>query len=218
MTAGSAYDFSRLSASQKVVIMRLFKTAIHEAGHAVMALSNGIPILNVSIIPTDQYAGVCKLDLLSVRRVLRKDEKYIEIYESEELFLKLLQVALAGLAAESIQFGKADFRGGRSDLKDFHRTLQRSNFTENIVSGSSIIKWREKLWDVCRDDLKRFDSWAWVERVASELIECRFLTQSQVLRLRHSSIPPDGSGAVVNNKGRRIQMFNDFQYLPNEAA
>ena len=216
MTAGSAYDFSRLSTSQKLVIMRLFKTAIHEAGHAVMALSNGIPILNVSIIPTDQYAGVCRLDLLSVRRVLRKDEK--DIYESEELFLKLLQVDLAGLVAESIQFGKADFRGGRSDLKDFHRTLQRSNFTENIVSGSSIIKWRKKLWEACRDDLKRFDNWAWVERVASELIKRRVLTHIQVLKLRHRNIPPEGNGAVVNNKGRRIQMLNDVKYLPDEAA
>ena len=64
----------------------------------------------------------------------------------------------------------------------------------------------------------RLDNWAWVERVASELIKSQVLTHIQVLKLRHRNIPPDGSGAVVNNKGRRIQMLNDVKYLPDEAA
>ena len=221
MKVGSEDASRRLYALKRKLIFLRWRIAFHEAGHAVMALSNGIPIVDVAILPTAKSDGVmrggmCRLDLLSLPGIQRKVEK--DIYESEELLYKLLQVDLAGLVAESIQFGKEDFSGGRSDLKNFHRTLQRSNFTENIVSGSSIIKWREKLWDVCRDDLKRSDSWAWVERVANELIKSRVLTHIQVLKLRHRNIPPDGSGAVVNNKGRRIQMLNDVKYLPDEAA
>ena len=62
-------------------------TAYHEAGHAVMALALGRPVASVSIVPDQQYLGLCAFG----KAVFRPSEDWIE---REAL------IALAGLAAE----------------------------------------------------------------------------------------------------------------------
>lgn len=91
----------------------LSRIAVHEAGHAIVMLLNGIPIQEVSIIPEGESAGrviplqiprFCKL----ARKVKNKDvwKRVDTPPKQRRCFIdKLIQVQLGGIAAELLIFG-----------------------------------------------------------------------------------------------------------------
>jgi len=90
-------------------------TAFHEAGHAVASfmLQPQIPITQVSIIMTQQYAGVMRTDVNSPD---------FDVPQSRKFLFAQLQVCLAGGIAERIRFGEDLCNSGaQSDLANASR-------------------------------------------------------------------------------------------------
>ena len=52
---------------KKASVKRLYRTAIHESGHAVMAFEKGMKNLGVTIIPDSDILGSCKTDNMFYR-------------------------------------------------------------------------------------------------------------------------------------------------------
>ena len=79
------------------------RTAVHEAGHAVVAFVLGRPVHEVSIRPRGRFAGICKFQ----KGKGRPTEDHID---------REMQISLAGVAAEIRHLGKADAQGAQTDL------------------------------------------------------------------------------------------------------
>ena len=79
------------------------RTAVHEAGHAVVAFVLGRPVHDVSIRARGRFAGLCKFQ--------KGKGKPTDDFVDREM-----QISLAGVAAEIRHLGKADVRGAQSDL------------------------------------------------------------------------------------------------------
>jgi hypothetical protein len=94
------------------------RTAVHEAGHAVVAFVLGRPIHEVSIRPRGRFAGVCKFQ----KGKGRPTEDHID---------REMQISLAGVAAEIRHLGKADARGAQTDLiRSMNMALERTGSKE----------------------------------------------------------------------------------------
>lgn len=94
------------------------RTAVHEAGHAVVAFVLGRPVHEVSIRPRGRFAGVCKFQ----KGKGRPTEDHID---------REMQISLAGVAAEIRHLGKADARGAQTDLiRSMNLAVERSGSKE----------------------------------------------------------------------------------------
>ncbi len=133
---------------------RLRATAFHEAGHAVMALSLGRIVLQVSIIPSKTKLGECQL-----QKGRSKPTK--DALEDDILIL------YAGMAAEAMLTGEYHLPGAAQDLKFIRKLIsQRAGGakqierlerrllakTENILSDSATWKAVEKIAEALLDE------------------------------------------------------------------
>ena len=175
--------------SNRIYAHRERKTAYHEAGHAVALASRGMHFDHVVIYPgggghvyVDFFRSPKKRSYGKTFSSNWKENREL-YYQNDKSFLdSLAAIYLAGLIAQEIKFGTCNFPGGRSDLSAFHSLAQRTLGVS--FSGSRLLEMRKKVWNSCRNELSKQETWDWVERTALALYEKKVLTRKQVLDLR----------------------------------
>ena len=186
------------------------RTAYHEAGHAVLVASLGMHFECVVINPDN--SGQVEMDLFRTfknqflgRSFSANWKENRELFwQRDKLFLKsLAAINLAGLISEEIEFGTYETWGEDdlrsitekiefNDLKlrkgsDVHQFLLiAKRFWGKSFTLSKSLETYEKMWSSCKRVLLKEETWAWVERVASELCEKNKLNRYEVLNLRFS--------------------------------
>jgi ATP-dependent Zn protease len=85
-------------------------TAYHEAGHAVAALAQGRPVMRVSVLPNDAFAGRCEFG----KGTFRPSEDWLE---------REILIALGGIVAEAKHTGALAWDAAASDLVSVRRLL-----------------------------------------------------------------------------------------------
>lgn len=127
-------------------------TAYHEAGHAVVAMSLGRPVLKVSILPKQDFLGVCHF----AKGVFRPSRDWLE----QEVL-----IALAGMASESAHLGHADRAGAARDLR----------YARRLAAQRAGERQAERLLDRMLARVKNLLAdeamWHAVESIASELLK-----------------------------------------------
>jgi hypothetical protein len=103
------------------------RTAFHEAGHCIAALSHGVGVSLVSVVPTAQYTGRTQY--------LLKDSNFIEVF---------LLLCHAGVAAELPYFELGawlDAHGLRGmsddDIVERAKSLEGGHLVQRIIVGSA---------------------------------------------------------------------------------
>ena len=175
--------------SNRIYAHRERKTAYHEAGHAVALASRGMHFDHVVIYPgggghvyVDFFRSPKKRSYGKTFSSNWKENREL-YYQNDKSFLdSLAAIYLAGLIAQEIKFGTCNFSGGKSDLSAFHSLAQRT--LGRSFSGSRLLEMRKRVWNSCRNELSKQETWDWVERTALALYEKKVLTREQVLDLR----------------------------------
>ena len=173
----------------RIYAHRLKEVVYHEAGHAVAIALRGMHFDYVVVNPDG--GGHVYADLFRTGQKRMPWRKFSSnwkenrdlYYQRDKSFLdSLAAIRLAGLVAEEIKFGTSDFRRGTDDLNKFHLIAKRS-FGRSF-SGSRLLEMRNRVWNSCRNELSKQETWDWVERTALALYEKKVLTREQVLDLR----------------------------------
>ena len=175
--------------SNRIYADRERKTAYHEAGHAVAIASRGMHFDHVRIhrggggyVYVDFFRSPKKRSYVKTFSSNWKENRKL-YYQNDKSFLdSLAAIYLAGLIAQEIKFGTCNFPGGKSDLSEFHSLAQRTLGVS--FSGSRLLEMRKRVWNSCRNELSKQETWDWVERTALALYEKKVLTRKQVLDLR----------------------------------
>lgn len=129
------------------------RTAVHEAGHAVVAFVLGRPVHEVSIRPRGRFAGVCKFQ----KGKGGPTEDHID---------REMQISLAGVAAEIRHLGRADARGAQTDLmRSLEMALDRAGSRER---AERLIK---RTIDRTLNLLEQPGHWVAVELIMAGLLE-----------------------------------------------
>ena len=186
--------------NNRIYAHRLRESIYHEAGHAVAIALRGMHFDYV-MVDLDGgghvYADFFRNEQTRKRMPWRKfssnwKENRDLYYQRDKSFLdSLAAIRLAGLVAEEIKFGTCDFRRGADDLHKFHLIAKRS-FGRSF-SGSRLLEMRNRVWNSCRNELSKQETWDWVERTALALYEKEVLKQDEVLDLRFPPKPRKNS-------------------------
>lgn len=126
-------------------------TAYHEAGHAVVALILGKPVLQVSILPDRETLGICQFGKSSER-------------PTEDWLEREMLIALGGIAAEAKFTGVYAWAGAGQDLV-YVRKLAISRAGEQRAE-----RLERRLLAKAEHLLSNEEHWRAVELIAAELI------------------------------------------------
>lgn len=112
-------------------------TAIHEAGHALEFLLNGIKLSKVSIIPYSSGVGG-----VTMRDPDQFEDKHLKMISD---FEKDIKISLAGMIAEEIQFGEHS-QGCSNDLEKVTKTISEivtkyGFIKENLLNTEVLISY-----------------------------------------------------------------------------
>lgn len=133
-------------------------TAYHEAGHAVIALSLGRIVKEVSILPGGKRLGYCEMQKGTGRKL--KDT-----LETDVLIL------LAGLAAEAKISGQYALGGASQDLQMAERlVLMRAG---NARQAGRLL---ERMLDKVEHLMMEPATWNAIDSIAQELLKSRSLS------------------------------------------
>lgn len=127
-------------------------TAYHEAGHAVMALVLGRPVLQVSVRPNLQRLGQCKLGKGTFQP--SKDSLETEIL-----------ILLGGLAAEARHRERYCWQGASRDLRSVRALAEMRAGTP-----ARIERLERRMLDKAEHILNQPAVWLAVTRIADELL------------------------------------------------
>ncbi|SVC23849.1 uncharacterized protein METZ01_LOCUS276703, partial [marine metagenome] len=182
------------------------RVAYHEAGHAVVARSFGIEVIQLSIRRrADSFGRVTPVATPAWQRAheydrLRRLADGIpesrhrtpvevlhprELFDCEESLHAELHAILAGAVAEEMQFSSS--RGGRGDRRLFHFQVSCCyGKLTGFVSGSSIALLRHRYRNSCKETLSKPENWTWVKAVVKAAIrsEHGVLTGDEIDSLR----------------------------------
>lgn len=155
----------------------LEQVAYHEAGHAVMAIREGLQVEFVAVYEEPRLKGVCRpVDrteiLLRDPRTLAKGVAAGKVSNKE--IAGMILTLLAGGLAEQRFLGSAEDGGGK-DLQ-VARTLTLA-FADTAAARFELLAWLAVL---VKQDLAEPSVWHQVQRVAAALLERRTLTDEQV--------------------------------------
>jgi ATP-dependent Zn protease len=127
-------------------------TAYHEAGHAVIAMFHERPVQRVSVLPKNQFLGICQFK----KGVLRPSKDWLE---------NEILISLAGVAAEARSSGKYHWDGAAGDLQVAKRLAtmragekQAEKLLRRLLSKVENLLADEELWQA-------------VEWIAEELVK-----------------------------------------------
>lgn len=116
----------------------LWKTAIHETGHALIALKTGESVNRVTIVPRQGALGITSLLEQEGRHTYTKTELH-----------NLITIFLGGIAAEKAFFNEFE-SGGSGDLSFIKKRLYSSytslGFSDSIgyINAGSTVDWSEE--------------------------------------------------------------------------
>jgi len=126
-------------------------TAYHEAGHAVVALILGRPVVQVSVLPDRENLGVCEFGKAPVR-------------PSEDWLEREMLISLGGVAAEAKFTGTYDWGAAGRDLRYVRQLAVRR-------AGESRAERLERRLLAKAEHLLADDfHWRAVELIATELL------------------------------------------------
>lgn len=139
--------------SIKVNPHELLKTAYHEAGHALLALYYGYRVPRITIRPRKNSLGAT---------YLLNEEGIFNM--SQEDIKKHIQIMLAGLCAEKIQFSYFE-NGGSSDLMVTHKLLRQAICQSGLGSLGIMHFGDPKLWSNERRLSVENEEKAWIDEL-----------------------------------------------------
>ena len=154
------------------------RTAVHEAGHVVMARAVGLTVWSVMI-------GTAGGGATTLSRLSR------DLSPHDDILWRL-----AGPAAESLAFGAFDAQGARSDR--VHADLSAFDLTGDVDATDELV---DACWPDVRDLLS--DHWAAVEGVALSLLDGSGTIQGEQLRVLIAGAPVAQVDAARLHRERR---------------
>ncbi len=190
------------------------ETAYHEAGHAVVARSLGVTVDRLSIRPDvarrilgyviARYSPQL-LNAVHSGWLPLTPKRSVDPFRSRATGRNIegelcahLQINLAGAVAEKLEFGDWCRYGAKTDLRNFHATVQGYyGASEGFVPGSTMVTLRAHHWDSCHGLLARPEVWDWLERVAAAALERTVLTGDEIDALRYPNLPDPPAAALV---------------------
>lgn len=126
---------ARLPTPQKLKKEHLYRIAVHEAGHAMVACALGRHVREVKIRTT--YDPVDRSGMWGFTDVEPSSMKFLR---ADEEFLGDIRVMLAGIAAEELLFGSRSTTSGGADGSDLHRAnvaafeyVARFGFAKSLI-------------------------------------------------------------------------------------
>jgi hypothetical protein len=140
--------------------MSTWATAVHEAGHALVALGCGFPLQFVTVVPTETTLGGAALGWAARPTV---DEPAVPVSDLG-LLLREACFAAAGPAAERI----AGYAGTTGHELDAAQVRDRLWEAAHLLDMRSPVDWE----GVLRATVERYlrENWSAVERIASALV------------------------------------------------
>jgi hypothetical protein len=133
--------------------MTLHETAIHEAGHAVVARALGVPVTHIELGPDEATSTVARCHTRTRAKLLPTAEAAMDY---------------AGFAAERRVNPECSFWGG--DLEDFNARLQGAS----EATRKEVIVWTESAIT---------GRWAHVEQLAAAIERCNGLYTEELEKL-----------------------------------
>jgi ATP-dependent Zn protease len=133
-------------------------TAVHEAGHAVVALAVGRQVHRVSILPNQTRLGVCEL-------------KKGRAKPSGTLLEDEIVILLAGVAAEGRLTGHYDWNAGARDIRYADQLIE-----SRAATAKQVERMRRRMMDRVEHLLDGEATWAAVEVIADQLIQHRTIS------------------------------------------
>lgn len=130
-------------------------TAYHEAGHAVIAVTQGRPVDKVTIQRNSLRLGQCHVSK-------RRGQPIKDVTEVQALIL------FAGIVAEARYTGKYNWAGAQQDMYGI-RQLSRSRGSSEKQVERLQHRWLDKTEYLVNDD----KTWQAIEAVAKELVQRR---------------------------------------------
>ena len=128
-------------------------TAYHEAGHAVIAIVVGRSVNKVTITPSGNKLGICKMS---------KGRKKA----SQDALEADLLILLAGMAAECRKSGRYNMQGATQDLRDAEKlALSRAG---NPRQASKVLK---RSLDKVHNLFGQTATWTATKSIAEALLE-----------------------------------------------
>ena len=128
-------------------------TAYHEAGHAVVAMALGRPVQRVSVLPRQEFLGVCHFG----KGVFRPSKDWLE----QEVLM-----SLAGMVAEARRTGEYDRAAAGRDLMYVRRlAVQRAGERQADRLERRLVA---KVENLLADE----GHWRAVELIVAELMRC----------------------------------------------
>lgn len=139
LTACDNVFWGALNSSNVLSDDEKYKTAIHEAGHALIAWKNGLSVSRITIRPRSNFLGAIQWD---------REEGVITLKKSD--VLKQIELGLGGLASEKLIFDEFS-SGALGDLKYIksllHNIILSYGFGEvnhlNYIDPNSSSMWSE---------------------------------------------------------------------------
>jgi len=156
------------------------QTAYHEAGHAVMAYILHLRLKEVSIIPTDDYLGVC----IGGKRG-NIDPEWDSSHKTRVELERRAMQALAGNVAEHLLTGKRHRAGSYSD---YHNVV---NLLSCLAGDDEITYYADWLWHRTKATMGIDYWWLAVENVAEELLKNKHLKNKCVREIIRRAIDED---------------------------
>lgn len=145
-------------------------TAYHEAGHVVACVIRDVPFDLVTIVGTDEYFGVCRLNLAMARLGLNMGNQSREF---RSMAYNSVIVSLSGPAAEEYLTGGYDESGSADDFADAYVVARHySRYPDEYTKK----KFREARKMIIAN-------WEQVEIVANALLEYETLDRESVLKM-----------------------------------
>jgi ATP-dependent Zn protease len=126
-------------------------TAYHEAGHAVVALVLGRPVVRVTVVPDQKHAGLCEFRKGTFR-------------PSKDGLEREILIALGGMAAEARHTGDYAWDGAARD-EQYVRTLATQRAGERRAE-----RLQRRLLAKVKHLLAQEGNWRAVELIAAELL------------------------------------------------
>jgi len=135
-------------------------TAYHEAGHAVIALSERMRVKSATIVPGEDYWGA-----VARQNMTRVQMGFDEPAKMHRYLTREIRVILAGLAAEWRFTGRNNFRGASSDYKE------AINLSLHVYGSDTIVPYLRFMSALMKEEVSKPARWAQIKAIAEALME-----------------------------------------------
>ena len=164
----------------------LERTAVHEAGHAVVAVLTGVPFRHVTIVPDETFAGQVVLGKKKPPAHVDPFNENWDVKAARQYWTGRICAALAGALAETLYSRCWE---QQSDTDEFAAW----EIADCFYPPAKAARWINRLRFQTLETLRAVDVWAAVNVVAAELVRRNTLTAAQV----HSLVKRKGTPEQV---------------------